>query len=206
VLRVTAVERLGDTALRLRVEGGTPALRAAWADRVRALPDVVDLAWGESHLLVVTASPWPDAAPFLALLDARAERGPAAPEPREVRVAVRYDGPDLRDVAAFAGLDPDAVIALHAATVYTVRAVGFQPGFAYLGDVDPRIAAPRRPTPRARVPAGSVGIAGARTAVYPWSTPGGWSLVGTAVGFVAFDPHDGAALRVGDRVRFEPIP
>jgi UPF0271 protein len=84
--------------------------------------------------------------------------------------------------------------------------VGFVPGFAYLGDLDPHIAIPRRSTPRARVPAGSVAIAGHRTGIYPFETPGGWHLLGTAVDFRAFDPEHGATFRIGDRVRFEPEP
>jgi UPF0271 protein len=78
------------------------------------------------------------------------------------------------------------------------------PGFAYLDGLDERLRLPRRATPRTRVPAGSVAIAGARSGIYPFASPGGWHLLGRVVDFVAFDRAHGATLRSGDRVRFEP--
>ena len=110
-------------------------------------------------------------------------------------------GPDLADVAAFAQCAPGDVIERHAARIYRVYMLGFLPGFAYLGDVDPSIAAPRRATPRTRVPAGSVGIAGRQTGVYPQASPGGWQIIGHSSARM-FDPSAGALLRPGDRVRF----
>jgi inhibitor of KinA len=98
-----------------------------------------------------------------------------------VRIPVCYGGefgPDLSAVAAFGHVAEEEVIRLHASTPYRVFMLGFVPGFAYLGLVDDQIAAPRRATPRVRVPRGSVGIAGAQTGVYPAETPGGWQLVG----------------------------
>lgn len=86
--------------------------------------------------------------------------------------------PDLERVASLADMSPDEVARLHSAPTYLVLATGFAPGFAYLGDVDARIATPRRPSPRARVPRGAVGVADRRTGVYPAEGPGGWSLVG----------------------------
>ena len=106
---------------------------------------------------------------------------PQIPEAAPVSLPVCYDrdlAPDLEGVAAAAGLTPREVARLHSATTYLVLATGFAPGFAYLGDVDARIATPRRPSPRARVPAGAVGIADRRTGVYPTAGPGGWQLVG----------------------------
>jgi UPF0271 protein len=84
-----------------------------------------------------------------------------------------------------------------------VRVVGFLPGFAYLGGLDERLVVPRRASPRARVPAGAVALAGPYTGVYPLASSGGWNLVGTALDFVAFSPAEGATLRLGDTVRFE---
>ena len=129
-------------------------------------------------------------------------------EPRVHSIPVVYggdDGPDLADVAAFAGCSVEDVIARHTARVYRVYMLGFLPGFAYLGQVDPSIAAPRRPSPRQRVPAGSVGIAGAQTGIYPQVSPGGWQVIGrTEVRM--FDPASGALLQSGDRVRFVASP
>jgi inhibitor of KinA len=98
-----------------------------------------------------------------------------------IRVPVCYGGdfgPDLAEVARFAGCSEDEVVALHTGRVYRVYMVGFVPGFPYMGTVDSRIAMPRRETPRVKVPPGSVGIAGAQTGIYPAATPGGWRLIG----------------------------
>ena len=97
----------------------------------------------------------------------------------EVEVAVVYDGPDLEEVARLTGLTPDEVVAAHTGTPWRVAFGGFAPGFAYLVGGDPRLAVPRRDTSRPRVPAGSVGLAGEYSGVYPRSSPGGWQLLGT---------------------------
>ena len=125
---------------------------------------------------------------------------------RSVTIPVRYDGPDLAAVARETGLSRDEVIRRHSAPEYQVYLLGFAPGFAYLGDLDPALVLPRRATPRTRVPAGSVAIAGAQTAVYPLATPGGWHLIGTT-SLLMFDParEPAAVLAAGDRVRFEPL-
>ncbi len=126
-----------------------------------------------------------------------------------VEIAVRYggiEGPDLEGVAEFAGCTAAEVVERHASQTYRVYMLGFVPGFAYMGRVEPSIAAPRHRVPRERVPAGSVGIAGEQTGVYPMATPGGWRLIGRTETLM-FD----AALatpnlvRPGDRVRFVPI-
>jgi len=111
-------------------------------------------------------------------------------ESRIIELPVRYggvDGPDLDFVAAHNHLTPAEVIDLHAAPFYPVYFMGFAPGFPYLGGLDPRIAAPRLPSPRIGVPAGSVGIAGAQTGVYPLETPGGWRIIGRT-DLLLFDP------------------
>ena len=134
--------------------------------------------------------------------------GPGA-EGRVVEIPVAYGGdagPDLAGVAAHNGLAEDAVVEIHAAGEYLVYMLGFMPGFPYLGGMSPRIATPRLPTPRTAVPAGSVGIAGEQTGIYPTESPGGWRLIGrTPVRL--FDPArmPPALLEAGDRVRFVPL-
>jgi KipI family sensor histidine kinase inhibitor len=116
------------------------------------------------------------------------------------------DGPDLAELAARRGLTPEEVVRIHSGQLYTVYMLGFSPGFPYLGVVPEAIAAPRLPTPRTSVPAGSVGIAGRQTGIYPQATPGGWRLIGRT-DLVLFDPQrDPPAYFVpGDRVRFVPV-
>ena len=126
-----------------------------------------------------------------------------------VEVPVYYGGsagPDLADVAAFAGCSEADVIALHAGREYRVYMVGFVPGFAYMAEVDSRIAAPRRASPRTAVPAGSVAIAGGQTGVYPSVTPGGWNIIGRTP-IKPFDPNrsEPFLFKSGDRVRFRPL-
>ena len=113
---------------------------------------------------------------------------------------------DLEALAERAGLSTDEVIALHAGVEYRVYAIGFAPGFAYLGEVDERIATPRLATPRLKVPRGAVAIADRQTAVYPAVSPGGWNLIGRCP-IRMFDPGATPTMpvAVGDRVRFEPI-
>ena len=126
-----------------------------------------------------------------------------------VNIPVCYEGefaPDLPEVAAFAGCAPEEVVALHSGREYLVFMVGFVPGFAYMGEVDPRIAAPRRATPRTAVPQGSVAIAGGQTGIYPSVTPGGWNIVGRTP-LKPFDSgrREPLLMQSGDRVRFMPI-
>jgi KipI family sensor histidine kinase inhibitor len=126
---------------------------------------------------------------------------------REVVIPVRYDGPDLEDVVSRLGLSRDELIRRHTATAYRVYLLGFVPGFAFLGLLDPALELPRRSSPRLKVPGGSVAIAGRQTAVYPLDTPGGWHLLGRT-DLALFDPRRDppALLAVGDTVRFEAIP
>jgi inhibitor of KinA len=133
----------------------------------------------------------------------------ASVERAVVRIPVCYGGdlgPDLGAVASFAGMTEFDVVRLHTAAIYRVFMLGFVPGFAYLGVVDERIAMSRRATPRVRVPAGSVGIAGGQTGVYPAETPGGWQLIGrTPVKPFDADRADPFLMKAGDRVQFSPI-
>ena len=115
-------------------------------------------------------------------------------------------GPDLQSLADRKGLSVADVIAIHQQTEYRVYAIGFAPGFAYLGEVDQRIACPRLATPRQKVPAGAVAIADRQTAVYPAPSPGGWNLIGLCPEPM-FDPNAEPTMpvQVGDRVRFKAI-
>ncbi len=144
-------------------------------------------------------------------LAAEVEAAPPAQLRRVLRVPVCYGGelgPDLEEVARHAGLSTPELIALHAAPVYRVYLLGFTPGFPYLGGMSPRIACPRLPTPRARLAAGSVGIAGDQTGIYPVESPGGWRIVGRTP-LRLFDPDPRARrpflLEAGDGLRFVPI-
>lgn len=130
------------------------------------------------------------------------------PESRLVEIPVIYGGdvgPDLQVVADHAGMTPRQVVELHSSSDYVVYFIGFQPGFPYLGGLDSRLHTPRRAEPRVIVPAGSVGIGGSQTGVYPLATPGGWQLLGqTSISL--FDPQQQppTLLRPGDTVRFVP--
>lgn len=128
---------------------------------------------------------------------------------RLVPVPVIYGGeagPDLDDVAQLAGLTPAEVVRRHSAATYRVYFIGFLAGFPYLGGLPPELAVPRLSSPRPHVPAGSVGIAGPQTGIYPLASPGGWRLIGRTR-LRLFDPavDPPALLRPGDRVRFEPL-
>ena len=115
-------------------------------------------------------------------------------------------GPDLQALAASKNLSAEKIIQIHQEREYCVYAIGFAPGFAYLGEVDERIAAPRLATPRLKVPRGAVGIADQQTAVYPAESPGGWNLIGRCPTRL-FDPmaEPPMPVKVGDRVQFEAI-
>jgi KipI family sensor histidine kinase inhibitor len=135
----------------------------------------------------------------LASLDTIADRA-------VIEIPVNYGGdygPDLDAVATFAGCSVDAVIERHSRRTYRVYMLGFVPGFAYMGRVDPSLAAPRHRVPRERVPAGSVGIAGLQTGVYPVDSPGGWQLIGHTT-TIMFDANrdQPSLLSAGDLVRF----
>jgi inhibitor of KinA len=131
------------------------------------------------------------------------------PRGRLVEIPVCYGGgfgEDLDEVARQHGLTPEEVATIHAGTDYRVYMLGFVPGFAYLGDLDARIATPRRDTPRPRVPAGSVAIGGDQTGVYPLETPGGWQLIGrTPVKLFTPEAEPPCLLGAGDTVRFVAI-
>jgi len=134
---------------------------------------------------------------------------PRVRKPRMVRIPVYYGddfGPDLLEAARAVGVKPEQFIELHSSRTYHAYFLGFAPGFAYLGDVPEQIAVPRRQSPRQVVPAGSVGIAGKQTAVYPFTTPGGWILIGrTPVAVFRPDRKPMELIAIGDQVKFQAI-
>ncbi len=125
------------------------------------------------------------------------------------RIPLRYGGEsgiDLAALASHARLSEAEVIALHSSQIYTVYCLGFQPGFAYLGDLNPVLHMPRRAEPRLRVPAGSVAIGGAQTGIYPSVSPGGWNLIGqTDLALFDIQAEPPCLLKAGDQVQFYPI-
>lgn len=124
---------------------------------------------------------------------------------RVVEVPTHYDGPDLAETAERSRLTVDELVAIHSGREYRAFFLGFLPGFAYCGVLDPRIVAPRLARPRERVPAGSVAVADGQTSVYPFDSPGGWRLIGrTDVRIFDATRESPALIRAGDRVRFVP--
>lgn len=125
------------------------------------------------------------------------------------RIPVAYGGihgPDLIQVAQDKGLNPQKIIDLHCAQRYTVYILGYRPGFAFMGSLPPRLEIGRKKRPRTRVPAGSVGLAGRQTGIYPSDGPGGWQLIGrTPVSLIDSEGQTFARFAAGDRVSFYPI-
>ncbi|HWL44159.1 MAG TPA: allophanate hydrolase subunit 1 [Ilumatobacter sp.] len=179
---------------------------AGWALGLRRLrlEGVVDVVPAAETVLVTCT----DATALAALhpnLDAVVPVAVDGSERPVVTIPVRYDGADLDDVAAVAGISVDDVVASHVGVEYVAAFCGFSPGFAYLAGLPSALHLPRRASPRARVPAGSVAIANGYSAVYPRASPGGWHLLGSTDA-VLFDARAErpALVQPGDRVRFEP--
>jgi len=201
----------GDRAFLIELE---QRIDPAVVDRARALAD----AWERRGLgdaipayasVVVEFDParasWTEAAAAAHELAGRPPEGVTGAEGRRIEVPTVYDGPDLADTAARSGLSVGELVALHSGREYRVFFLGFMPGLAYCGMLDPRIDAPRLPSPRAKVPGGSVAVATGQTIVYPAESPGGWRLIGRT-DLRVFDParEPAALIRTGDRLRFVP--
>jgi len=193
-----------------------PPAIAAVVDRLSEaeLPWLVDLVPSYTTLLVVydpVGTDFRQAECYLrqaiqTALSSDPDSTTAAPS-RTVELPVYYSpetGPDLEQLAGYARTTVDRLIQTHTETRYTVYALGFAPGFAFMGQVDPSIACPRKSSPRKRVPAGSVGIAGRQTAVYPTASPGGWQLIGRCP-VSLFNTRNLSLLQVGDQVAFRAI-
>ncbi len=178
-------------------------LVAAVRDHVAGLEEVV--AGHETVLLVWEEGRTPpaDLHQRVAGVLAAAHRDP---EPRAIVLEVRYDGPDLADVGAACGMSPEEVVARHRSAIYEVGFLGFSPGFAYLLGGDPALRPPRRSSPRERVPAGALALAGEYSAIYPSASPGGWHLIGSCDA-VLFDlaRAEPALLQTGARVQLREV-
>ena len=204
------VHRLAEQALLCSVPppASLAAQRRIWAMAARAADwrGVVDAVPGMNNLTVIFDETADVAALERNLKLAWASGEASQATGRLVEIPVRYGGehcPDLADVAAHTGLSPQEVVRRHSAGEYVVYFLGFQPGFAYMGGLAPELATPRRREPRLAVPAGSVGIGGEQTGIYPASAPGGWQLIGRtdAALFVA-DRDPPSLFAPGDTVRF----
>jgi KipI family sensor histidine kinase inhibitor len=208
------IKEAGDSALLLELDAVVdPAVNAhavAIAGAVRAmnLSGVRDVVSTYRSVAVYFDALAVDVNAVRAALERASTASGTIGNGRAIEVPVVYggeDGPDLADVAAHAGLSPEAVIARHAAAPYRVFMLGFLPGFAYMGTAPAEIATPRRATPRKRVPGGSVALADRQTAVYPWDSPGGWQIIGRTP-LRVFDPTraPAALFAPGDAVTFVP--
>ena len=203
---MTRFLRCGREALLCEVEDLDEALALYAALRAAALPGVIDLVPAARTVLIRLD---PAATSPVRVREAVADlpvdrRG--RPDAGTVTVPVRYDGPDLADVAAHTGLTEAGVVARHTAAQWTVGFAGFAPGFGYLTGGDPALEVPRRETPRTRIPAGSVGLAGRFSGVYPNDSPGGWQIIGsTTLRMWDVDRDPPALLAPGVRVRFEAV-
>jgi len=181
----------------------TPEVHALAADVRRACGDLLrDLVPGARTLLAVVREPAD--LPRVAEALGRPPAPPAATGPgRLFEIPVRYDGQDLADVARHTGLAPEEIAGVHAGVEHTVAFFGFAPGFGYLDGLPDALRVPRLPSPRVRVEAGAVAIAGGQSVIYPGGTPGGWYVIGHADTPLWRPEHDPPTLfQPGDRVVF----
>ncbi|MCC6950029.1 MAG: 5-oxoprolinase subunit PxpB [Phycisphaerales bacterium] len=201
-----SIQPLGDSALRIAAPNPALVRHAILAAPPAGL---LDLVCGH-HTLAAIFSPGIDlarAAAAIAPALARQDLAPCHP-PRTIDIPTLYggpSGPDLLPLASSLGLSPQALIDLHASASYTVRFMGFAPGFAYLEGLPAQLRVQRLDSPRPRVPAGTVAIAGPYSGIYPADSPGGWRLLGRT-NLTLFDPLAASPtlLQPGDRVRFIP--
>lgn len=206
------ITAFGDRMLSVTPEQPDPARLAAWLRSLQdaPLPGQTDVVTGMRSLVLHYEPLLITLAALQGQLEARlATVAPGAAGAAAIlEIPVWYGGrhgPDLAALAERAGLSEADVIARHSAATYTVDLLGFLPGFAYLGGLDPALHCPRRATPRPRVPAGSVAIGGDRTAVYPFASPGGWQLIGrTPLTLFDANREPPTRLAAGMQVRFRP--
>jgi inhibitor of KinA len=207
---VQRIVPLGDQAALVYAADEAAALRLAATVRRADAPWLVDVVQAYTSVAVffdLEQTAFARVAEKLRQLDADAAGAPAAAPVRQHRIPCCYErGLDLPRVAEHTGLSTEEVIRLHTATVYTVYAIGFCPGFPYLGYLPPVLCGvPRLPAPRLRVEAGSVGLTGRQTGIYAEVRPGGWNLIGRTPLELVHVADGYFPLRTGDRVQFERI-
>lgn len=200
----------------VQLEGANDPVAAALyvnavADALRSREGVADCVAGVDSLVLRTASAVVTIDEALAMLEDGLGSTPKKPRKpnKRIDIPVCYGGefgPDFESLKIQTGLSERQIIDAHSNVAYRVLVVGFAPGFAYLGPLDASLAAPRLATPRSRVPAGSVGVAGAMTGVYPLASPGGWRIIGRTPE-ILFNHNTDNPFRFasGDEVRFTPI-
>ena len=194
----------GERGLLVEVEDLETVHRLHAALRELDPPGVVELVPGYRTVLIVADPGQAEALDELAARLPHLELPPAESVAGEtVEIPVSYDGEDLPEVAGLTGLEAEEVVRRHTAPEYTVAFLGFSPGFPYLVGLDPALQVPRRDTPRTSIPAGSVGLAGNQTGIYPTASPGGWQLIGHT-DVTLFDParDPPALLAPGTHLRF----
>lgn len=205
------IQALGENALVLNT-GASATLECQqrlWAIAAKAAhwPHVRDVVPGMNNLTILFDPLASDGQQLAEKLQAAWDADSISQKAgRKIDIPVAYggeNGPDLEQVARHTGLSPAEIVKRHTAAEYIVYFIGFQPGFPYLGGLDPKLATPRRSEPRLLVPAGSVGIGGSQTGIYPAASPGGWQLIGRSE-LQLFDPgaNPPTLLQPGDRVRF----
>ncbi|HEY2452808.1 MAG TPA: 5-oxoprolinase subunit PxpB [Scandinavium sp.] len=204
---------LGETAVVLELEPPVTleSQKRIWrlTQRLPEYPEVVETIPGMNNITVILRNPQSLALDAIERLQRWWEESEVLePDSRQIDIPVVYGGklgPDLPLVADHCGLTPQQVVELHASQEYVVWFLGFQPGFAYLGGLSSKLAMPRRAEPRIHVPAGSVGIGGQHTGIYPLNTPGGWQLIGhTSLALFDARKTEPVLLQPGDTVRFVP--
>jgi KipI family sensor histidine kinase inhibitor len=200
------LEPLGDRAVLARFATEHHAGDWAQAVRERRWPGVTDVVRAYRSVAVFADPAETDLSSLQARLGTVVAARDSKAEGKRLVIPVLYDGADLPDVATRLQLTEPEVVELHSGVDFNVFAIGFSPGFPYAGYLPPALAGlPRRATPRVRVPAGSVAIAGRQTAIYPTESPGGWHLLGTTPLCIA-DPQTAYfPIQAGDRIRFQPI-
>jgi len=203
------VHDYGDKALLLEFDGTAEVL--AWTDAVRRadLPGVLDIVPASRTVLIKLAGPRYQAPTRQRLAKLRVAPdtlSDTGEQSVDLEIDVVYDGEDLDEVARLTGLTPDQVVEAHTGTLWRVGFGGFAPGFAYLVGGDTRLEVPRRSEPRTKVPAGSVGLAGEFSGVYPRESPGGWQLIGrTSAELWDVDRDPPALLTPGMWIRFRAV-
>ncbi|MDQ4502562.1 5-oxoprolinase/urea amidolyase family protein [Sinomonas sp. ASV322] len=201
---VVGIRPSGERAILIELASPGAVLSLARELDAAPPPGVVDVVAAATTVLVAADSP----ASLPGIVRRVRELGGASAAPRAGKLVVIetvYDGADLDEVARLAGLSREGVVAAHAGQVWSAAFIGFAPGFAYLTG-DGALDVPRRTSPRTAVPAGSVGLAGTYSAVYPSQSPGGWQLIGrTSAPMWDLGRDDPALIHPGDEVRFEPV-